>query len=72
MLYSEPLSIRRQSLHNVLADLGDPIRESADLNATLPTLVESVKAHGLEGLVANAWTAATNPGSAPEPGRRCG
>jgi bifunctional non-homologous end joining protein LigD len=62
MLYSEPLSIRRQSLHNVLADLGDPIRESADLNATLPTLVESVKAHGLEGLVAKRLDSRYEPG----------
>jgi len=34
-LMGERLGIRRQSLHKVVADLGDPIRESADLEATL-------------------------------------
>jgi len=61
-LAGEPLSIRRQSLHNVLAELGDPIRESADLDATLPALVESVKAHGLEGLVAKRLDSRYEPG----------
>ena len=61
-LAGEPLAIRRQSLHNVLAELGDPIRESADLDATLPTLVESVKAHGLEGLVAKRLDSRYEPG----------
>jgi ATP-dependent DNA ligase len=51
-LMGEPLTARRQSLHKILATLGDPIRESAGLEATLPTLLASVKAHGLEGLVA--------------------
>lgn len=51
-LMEKPLSARRQSLHRIIADFSDPIRESAALEATLPRLVESVKAHGLEGLVA--------------------
>jgi len=61
-LTEETLSIRRQALHNVLAELGDPIRESADLDATLPALVESVKAHGLEGLVAKRLDSRYEPG----------
>jgi bifunctional non-homologous end joining protein LigD len=33
-------------------NLGEPIRESPELDASLPELIRSVKAHGLEGLVA--------------------
>ena len=36
----------------VLTRLGEPIRESSELDASLPDLIQSVKAHGLEGLVA--------------------
>jgi ATP-dependent DNA ligase len=50
---NEPLSVRRQLLQeDVLATLGEPIRESPALDASLPDLISSVKAHGLEGLVA--------------------
>jgi ATP-dependent DNA ligase len=50
---SEPLIVRRQRLReHVLAKLDEPIRESPELDATLPDLIRSVKAHGLEGLVA--------------------
>jgi ATP-dependent DNA ligase len=50
---SEPLSARRQLLQeDVLARSGEPIRESPVLDASLPDLISSVKAHGLEGLVA--------------------
>ena len=36
----------------VLSKLADPIRESPELEASLPDLLQSVKAQGLEGLVA--------------------
>jgi len=50
---TESLSVRRQVLQEgVLAKLGEPIRESPELDASLPDLISSVKAHGLEGLVA--------------------
>ena len=49
---NEPLDNRRSLLRErVLAKLSDPIRESPELDATLPELIESVKAQGLEGLV---------------------
>jgi DNA ligase D-like protein (predicted ligase) len=49
----EPLSVRRQLLQErVLAKLGEPIRESPELDASLPDLISSIKAHRLEGLVA--------------------
>ena len=45
--------MRRSLLQDaVLAKLSEPIRESPELEASLPDLVGSVKAHGLEGLVA--------------------
>ena len=50
---NEPLGVRRQLLQeNVMAKLGEPIRESPELDASLPDLITTVKAHGLEGLVA--------------------
>jgi DNA ligase D-like protein (predicted ligase) len=50
---AEPLSKRRDLLEQkVLPTLGEPIRESALLNASLPDVIEVVKAHGLEGIVA--------------------
>jgi bifunctional non-homologous end joining protein LigD len=50
---NEPLTVRRELLQErVLAKLGEPIRESPVLDASLPELIRSVKAHGLEGLVA--------------------
>jgi bifunctional non-homologous end joining protein LigD len=49
----EPLHQRRELLEKkVLPKLPEPVRYSAPLNADLPVLVQSVKAHGLEGLVA--------------------
>jgi bifunctional non-homologous end joining protein LigD len=49
---NEPLDNRRILLRErVLAKLSDPIRESPELDATLPELIRSVKAQGLEGLV---------------------
>jgi bifunctional non-homologous end joining protein LigD len=50
---NQPLTARRQLLeHKVLPRLTDPVRYAGPLGATLPVLIESVKAQGLEGLVA--------------------
>ena len=38
----------------VLPKLPEPIRYSAPLDADLPVLIQSVKVHGFEGLVAKA------------------
>ena len=49
----EPLEKRRQLLEKkVLPKLMEPVRYAAVLDAPLPVLIESVKAQGLEGLVA--------------------
>lgn len=49
----EPLSTRRRLLERkVLPKLTEPVRSVTSLDAPLPVLIESVKAHGLEGLVA--------------------
>jgi ATP-dependent DNA ligase len=51
---NQPLTMRRELLReHVLAKLAEPIRESPELEANLADLIHSVKAHGLEGLVAN-------------------
>ena len=50
---SEHLSVRRDLLRRqILPELGEPIRESSELDASLPDLIKAVRAHGLEGLVA--------------------
>jgi DNA ligase D-like protein (predicted ligase) len=49
----EPLDKRRKLLEKkVLPKLREPVRYSAPLNADLPVLIQSVKVHGFEGLVA--------------------
>jgi bifunctional non-homologous end joining protein LigD len=49
----EPLETRRELLEKkILPKLGEPVRYAAPLDASLPVLIESVKAQGLEGLVA--------------------
>ena len=64
---SEPLEKRQQLLEKmVLPKLKEPVRHAGALNAALPDLVASVKAHGLEGLVAKRL------GTRYEPGRRSG
>ena len=64
---SEPLVRRREILrHEVLAQLGEPIRESPVLDASLRELMTAVRAQGLEGLVAKRLE------SAYEPGKRSG
>ena len=50
---NEPLTGRRELLQGcVRTKLDEPIRESPELDASLPDLVSSVKAQRLEGLVA--------------------
>ena len=61
-LIGETLTTRRQRLHRVLAELQDPVRESSELDASLPTLIESVPIHGLEGLVAKRLDSPLQPG----------
>jgi DNA ligase D-like protein (predicted ligase) len=59
----EPLHKRRALLEKkVLPKLAEPVRYAAPLDATLPVLVQSVKAHGFEGLVAKRRTSAYEPG----------
>ena len=49
----QPLEKRRALLEKkILPKLAEPVRYTVDLDATLPVLIESVKAQGLEGLVA--------------------
>src|SRR5918996_3215842 len=49
----EPLKVRREILEKKIPPrLGEPVRYAAPLSASLPVLIESVKAQGLEGLVA--------------------
>jgi ATP-dependent DNA ligase len=61
-LMRDTLTARRQHLLKVLAKLQEPIRESSVLDASLPTLIESVKSHGLEGLVAKRLDSRYEPG----------
>jgi DNA ligase D-like protein (predicted ligase) len=64
---TEQLSVRRELLQQrLLPKLGEPIRHSLELNAGLPQLIDSVRAQGLEGLVAKRLD------SPYEPGRRSG
>jgi bifunctional non-homologous end joining protein LigD len=64
---SEPLEDRQHLLETmVLPTLSEPVRYAGPLHAALSDLVASVKAHGLEGLVAKRL------GSRYEPGRRSG
>jgi DNA ligase D-like protein (predicted ligase) len=49
----EPLGKRRELLESkVLTRLTEPVRYSAPLDAALPSLIQSVKVYGFEGLVA--------------------
>src|SRR5688572_30809606 len=58
-----PLQKRRQLLETkVLPKLGEPVRYSAVLDADLPTLIQSVKVHGFEGLVAKRSNSPYEPG----------
>jgi bifunctional non-homologous end joining protein LigD len=60
---SQPLDTRRVLLQGeVLPKLAEPIRESPELDAALPDLIATVKAHGLEGLVAKRRDSHYEPG----------
>jgi bifunctional non-homologous end joining protein LigD len=60
---NEPLTVRRQLLRErVLAKLSEPVRESPELEASMSDLIASVKAHGLEGLVAKRRDSRYEPG----------
>jgi bifunctional non-homologous end joining protein LigD len=66
-LMQHPLSNRRDLLDSsVLPKLKEPIRESSQLKASVPDLIRTVRAHGLEGIVAKRLD------SRYEPGRRSG
>jgi DNA ligase D-like protein (predicted ligase) len=59
----EPLERRRELLENkVLPKLSEPVRYASSLDATLPVLVQSVKAQGFEGLVAKRRNSVYEPG----------
>jgi bifunctional non-homologous end joining protein LigD len=50
---AQTLEARREILlHRILCKLADPIRQSPELAASLADLMRSVKAQGLEGLIA--------------------
>ena len=58
-----PLSARRDMLERrILPKLGEPIRYSPELQASLADLIASVRAQGLEGLVAKRRDSCYEPG----------
>ena len=60
-LTREPLQRRRELLEKkVLPKLAEPVRYSAPLEADVPTLIQSVKVHGFEGLVAKLTPSTTH------------
>ncbi len=59
----KPLETRRELLEKgMLPKLPEPIRYSAPLDADLPVLIQSVKVHGFEGLVAKRRTSVYESG----------
>jgi len=59
----ERLEIRRELLETeILPVLAEPVRYASPLEADLPVLIESVKAQGLEGLVAKRLDSRYEPG----------
>jgi bifunctional non-homologous end joining protein LigD len=59
----EPLERRRELLERkVLPKLSEPVRHATSLDASLPVLVQSVKAQGFEGLVAKRRNKVYEPG----------
>jgi DNA ligase D-like protein (predicted ligase) len=59
----EPLRKRRELLERkVLPKLAEPVRYSAALDAALPSLIQSVKVYGFEGLVAKRSNSAYESG----------
>jgi DNA ligase D-like protein (predicted ligase) len=62
-LMDQPLTQRRDLLEkHVLSKLEEPIRYSPELKASLPDLIQSVKAQGLEGLIAKRRNGKYEPG----------
>jgi len=62
-IMGEPFAIRRELLEEkVLPLLTEPIRYVEPLDVTLPVLIQSVKAFGLEGLVAKRLDSPYEPG----------
>jgi len=60
----EPLATRRELLlREVLPGLADPIREAPRFDAALPDLIATVRAQGLEGLVAKRLDSVYEPGA---------
>jgi len=60
---NETLETRRGLLEkHVLPKLEDPIRYSPELKGKLPDIIQSVKAQGLEGLIAKRWDSRYEPG----------
>lgn len=60
---AQPLESRRDILRTqVLSKLADPIRESPELEANLPDLIQAVKAQSLEGLIAKRRDSRYEPG----------
>ena len=53
---------RRRLEQKVLPTLTEPVRYASALDAALPVLIESVKSHGLEGLVAKRRDGRYEPG----------
>jgi ATP-dependent DNA ligase len=69
-IMGQPLTERRRLLETQI--LPPPKGTcSISLDATLPDLIRSVKAHGLEGLVAKGATGNISRANAQELGRRC-
>jgi ATP-dependent DNA ligase len=61
---AEPLSTRRDLLRrHILPKLGEPVRHCPELNASLADVIESVRAAGLEGVVAKRLDSMYEPGS---------
>jgi ATP-dependent DNA ligase len=59
----KPLATRRALLEKrILPKLADPVRQSPELHASLADLIHSVKAQGLEGLVAKRRDSKYEPG----------
>ena len=68
-----PLSARREVLERrILPMLGEPVRYSPELQASLTDLVASARAQGLRVWLPNAAIAVTSLRSARVPGGRCG
>src|SRR5262249_15261183 len=71
-IMSEPLAKRRALLRrNVLPKLKYPIRESPELQAALPDVVNAVRAQGLEGVVAKNLNSAYEAGQRSGAWRKC-